>query len=115
MTIQEFLTFLTRVFYLLVALVAIGNLLRHRDRMRADTALLFGSLAVVIFGQIIRPAVINNPILLPIVSALTSGLTMSLGYFILRIVQHFRPVPVNIAIQTNGDQLNIVYFTGAVQ
>lgn len=93
MTIQDFLTFLTRVFYLLVALVALGNLIRHRDRMRADIALLFGSLAVVIFGQIVRPAVLDNPFLLPIVSILTNGLTMSLGYFILRIVQHFRPVP----------------------
>src|SRR5687767_8569648 len=90
MQLSDFLTLLTRAFYLLAAVISIFNFARHRDRMRLDVALLFSTVGIVILFQILQPGLSQPPIW---IRPLTTMMIMAMGYLILRIVQHFRRVP----------------------
>jgi signal transduction histidine kinase len=102
MQLSDFLTLLTRIFYLLAAAISIINYIRYRDRIRLDVALLFGSLGIVMIYVLLVPLLPEPPIW---GQPLTAILVISLGYLILRLVQHFRQVPRWIQIATVGGMI----------
>ena len=90
MTLNEFLTVLTRIVYVLVAIVTLTQWLRTRDRTRLDIALVFVSLGLTIVIQGAEQ-IFGRPI-----QWLENIGTLALlahPYFLLRIAHYFRPVP----------------------
>jgi|GEM_PF-2675988 len=104
MDINDFITFLTRLFFLLVAIASIANLIRHRDRIHADIALLFSVLALVILESFVIPLLPENSLKVwgRVVSSM---LILSVGYLLLRLVQHFRTVPRWIVVGAIGGMI----------
>ncbi|MCC6605946.1 MAG: GAF domain-containing protein [Anaerolineae bacterium] len=96
MTLNEFLTLITQVTLVLIAVLTFANYIRRRDQTRLDIALLFGAFAYMVFIQrlLLNPgpnAELNRWL----------GLTTQLAliahpYLLLRLVLDFRPVPDSV-------------------
>ncbi len=89
MTVLEALSYSTRIVLALVAVLALADFVRHRDRVRLDIALMLGALALAI--------VVQQLSLLVGLARWASGLlgvaVLSQPYLLLRLVQDFRHVP----------------------
>lgn len=92
MNVIDVLSYSTRTVLALVAVVALADFVRHRDRVRLDIALMLGSLALAIVVQ-----------QLSLLVGLTRWASILLGvallsqpYLLLRLVQDFRQVPVPV-------------------
>ncbi len=90
MNVIDVLSYSTRIVLALVAVVAVADFARHRDRVRLDIALMLGSLALAIVVQ-----------QLSLLVGLTRWASILLGvallsqpYLLLRLVQDFRQVPM---------------------
>jgi signal transduction histidine kinase len=90
LTLAEFLAQLTRITYIVIGLVTLFDWLVHRDRARLDMALLFNALAAIIFIQEYTIFTGQTPYWLGKFSQLA---LMAHPYLLLRVVEHFRPVP----------------------
>lgn len=93
MTLLEVLTLLNRMFYILLGVLTLVDYLRYRDRTRLDIALFFGSLGINVTVQLIGTTLERNSSAWQLASNLSAVLTMAIPYLVLRLVQHFRPVP----------------------
>ncbi|MER3466382.1 MAG: hypothetical protein C4340_04395, partial [Armatimonadota bacterium] len=90
MTLNDFLTLVTRGTYLLIAVLALVDFLRHRDRVRGDTALLFIALAsIILIGEIARITGLPSRWTTP----LTSALLLAHPYLLLRLARYVQPIP----------------------
>lgn len=93
MTIQEFLTHLARASYLLIALITWVEFLRHRERTRLDIALMFGALGLAV---LIQESTDLASVEAHWLSALGSLAVIAQPYLLLRLVEHFQPVPARL-------------------
>jgi signal transduction histidine kinase len=91
MSLTEFLTLLTRGVFLLLAAVTLLDFLRHRDRTRLDTALVFGTLGFIFLVQTI--SAFTGAEIRGWLSTVNSILLLAHPYLLLRLVQHFRAIP----------------------
>lgn len=90
MTLSDFLTLVTRGTYLAIAVLTLIDFLRHRDRVRRDTALLFIALAsIILIGEIAR--ITGLP--LRWTTPLTSALLLAHPYLLLRLARYVQPIP----------------------
>lgn len=89
MTLNDILTQVTRVTYLLIAAVTLFSFVIQRNRTRLDIALMFMSFAITVAIQ--EYSVIVGP---PPrwVTQISQVALMSQPYLLLRLVAHFRPV-----------------------
>lgn len=90
MTLADALTLITRLTYALIGLKVLIDLARWRDRNRLNIALLFGTLAIVVLGQKYMTLTGARPLWLVKLNQL---LVLAHPYLVLRLVEHFRPVP----------------------
>lgn len=90
MTIDSFLTLLTQVIFLFVAGSTLFNWATYRTRARLDIALVFLSLAVAILAQGLQRIL---PALAPVFTLIFLVALLIQPYFLLRLVQYFRPIP----------------------
>ncbi|MEP7359217.1 MAG: histidine kinase dimerization/phospho-acceptor domain-containing protein, partial [Anaerolineales bacterium] len=96
MLLSDFITQLSRVTFILLAAATAWDLIRHRDRTRLDIFLLFGSLAL---STLVTEVASLIGAALPDWWARVSALLIMLQPFLLiRLVNHFRPVPRRIQI-----------------
>ncbi len=89
MTVADFLTTLTRIVFLLLALVTVVQWLRTRDRSRLDIALAFVSLSLSTAIQEVEGILGRQIAWLDQVGTLA---LLAHPYFLLRIAHYFRPV-----------------------
>ena len=90
MTLNDFLTLVTRGTYLLIAVLALVDFLRRRNRVRGDTALLFIALAsIILIGEIARITGLPSRWITP----LTSALLLAHPYLLLRLARYVQPIP----------------------
>lgn len=93
MTLNDFLTLVTRGTYLAIAVLTLIDFLRHRDRVRRDTTLLFIALAsIILIGEIVRITGLPMRWVTPLISALL----MAHPYLLLRLAHYAQPVPQTI-------------------
>ncbi len=93
MSANELLTLLTRVSFVLLGALTLIDFVRHRDQARLSITLMFNSLAVpVAIGALMRVAGVTGG-LLSIVSSLA---ILAQPYLLLRVVERFRPVPLEL-------------------
>jgi signal transduction histidine kinase len=90
MTATEFLTELTRVFFVLLVVVTLREFLRHRDKVRRDVALVFLCLSAGILIQIFRSITGLDAPWLARVGTLA---LLAQPFLLLRLVRYFRHVP----------------------
>lgn len=90
MSLTDFLVALTRLTYIVIALATLVDLVWHRDRARLDIALLFTALAVIILAQEYASFLGQSPWWLTKFIQLA---LMAHPYLLLRLIEHFRPVP----------------------
>lgn len=90
MTIEEFLTQLTRIFFVLLMIITLIDYLRYRDRVRRDVALVFVSLSINIIIVIFVQA---TGLQLPWLLRLGAVAVLAQPYLLLRLVRYLRPVP----------------------
>lgn len=89
MTLSDFLNLFVRFTFLLLTLLAIRDLWRHRDQARLGIAAMFGSLAVAILAGVLQSQNETERRLLQ--SLVILGLA-SHPYLLLRLISIFRPV-----------------------
>ncbi len=82
-----------RWLYLLIALITLGEFLRHRDRTRLDIALMFAAIAAVV-AMLTLPAG-TNWLWLNVVGAVS---VVAQPYLLLRLAQQFQPIPRRIQV-----------------
>lgn len=90
MLVTELLQTLTRVFFVLLAVLTVIDYLRHRDPIRRDVALVFVSLASSIVISIL---VSITGLQAPWVSKIGQIGLVSQPFLLLRLVGYFRPIP----------------------
>ncbi len=83
------LTEATRAGLLLVFALALAQFLRSRDRPRLDVALMLGSLAAGTVSTWVTYATGPNPAL----AMASAFFTIAQPFLVVRLVEHFRPVP----------------------
>lgn len=89
MTLSAFINLFIRVVFLILSLLALRDLWKHRDRTRLDTALMFGSLAItVLAGRIPTQSEEARRIL----QAIVVMTLVAHPYLLLRLVNSFRPI-----------------------
>ena len=93
MTVTEFLSILTRLGFLLLAALALADLIRQRDRARLDVALVFVSLSASI---VLQPLLKFFGLSLPWVSTVGAMALVAQPYLLLRIADYFQPIPPGI-------------------
>lgn len=89
MTLSAFLNLFVRATFLLLTLLALRDLWRHRDQARLGIAAMLGSLAVVILAGRLQPR--NDTEMRWLQSLVILGL-VSHPYLLLQLVSIFRPV-----------------------
>lgn len=96
MILSEFLTLVTQVTLVLIAVFTFANYIRRRDQSRLDIALLFGALAYIVFIQrlLLNPG--PNEELNRWLGVTTQLALMAHPYLLLRLVLDFRPVPAAV-------------------
>lgn len=90
MSVDSLLDLVTRGFFLLVAGLTFVDLLRRRDRLRFDIALPFNALALTIVAGLLGDMFDAPPRWLDVVG---SAALVAQPYLLLRLVEHFRPIP----------------------
>jgi PAS domain S-box-containing protein len=95
MTLNDFLSSLTRLVYALVGFVTLAQWLRTRDRTRLDIALVFVSLGLTL---IIQSAEAIFGAQIQWLETLGTLALLAHPYFLLRIAHYFRPVPRPVRI-----------------
>ena len=90
MSLDEFLAFVVRATFLLLALLALVEWLRHRDRTRLDIAAMFGSLAVTILAGQLREGFERE---IPWLRILGAMAIVAQPALLLRVVHNLRPIP----------------------
>jgi PAS domain S-box-containing protein len=89
MTLNEFLALFVRATFLLLALLALVEWLRHRDRTRLNVAAMFGSLAVAILASQLRE---RAHLEIPGLRTLGAMAVVMQPYLLLRLVRESRPI-----------------------
>jgi signal transduction histidine kinase len=102
MQVTDLLTWITQGSLLLITVLTFLDFFRHRDRSRLDIALMFGALgALVLLQGITRGTGVDSRWLR------TAGALLFLAHpvLLLRLVQHFRPVPQTVRRLALGGML----------
>jgi signal transduction histidine kinase len=99
MRVDDLLTWITRGCLLLIAALTLADLIRHRDRARTDIALMFGALAAIVLIQGLT-AVMRQQV--PWLGQFGAILLFAQPYLLLRLIQHFRPVPRPVQLVALG-------------
>jgi PAS domain S-box-containing protein len=89
-SVDDILNLITQGTLILIAVLTFVDFLRYRDRRRFDISLMFAALASLLVLQAVT-RLLNQPSML-----LTRAISIILfvhPYLMLRLVQHFRPVP----------------------
>lgn len=89
MNLNDFLTLVTQLLYVLVAGLTLLEWVRHREQTHLDIALAFVSLAVTIVAQNVQQVA---GLQLPWLSLLGSLAILAQPYLLLRVAHDFRPV-----------------------
>lgn len=104
MTLSSFLNLFVRLTFLLLTILAVRDLWRHRDRARLGIAAMFGSLALAILAGFLQP---QNETAQRLVQGLVLLGLASHPYLLLRLVSIFRPVsPISHWIALGGIALS---------
>jgi signal transduction histidine kinase len=90
MRVDDLLTWITQGCLLLIAALTVVDLIWHRDRARIDIALMFGALAAIVLIQGLTTVMRRQ---VPWLGQVGAILLLAQPYLLLRLVQHFRPVP----------------------
>src|SRR6266511_2140913 len=90
MRVDDLLDLVTQGALLLIAVLTLADLFRHRDRARIDIALMFGALAAIVLIQGLTTVARQQA---PWLGQLGAILLLAQPYLLLRLVQHFRSVP----------------------
>ena len=90
MSANEFLTELTRVFFILLVGVTLGEFVRHRDKVRRDVFLVFLCLSASILIQLFRSITGLDA---PWLSRIGTLALLAQPFLLLRLVRYFREVP----------------------
>lgn len=90
MDVTEFATLVTRFIYLAIAIITLFEFVAFRDETRLDIALMFGSFAVTILAQ--QYAALTDTTSRVVTLAQSLPL-MAQPYLLVRLVNHFQPVP----------------------
>lgn len=96
MSLDEFLTLITQVTLVLIAVLTLANYFRRRDQTRLDIALMFGALAYIVFIQRLLLDPGPNDALNRWLGVTTQLALMAHPYLLLRLVLDFRPVPAGV-------------------
>src|SRR5688572_1453987 len=91
MTVENLLTFLTQVIFLLVAVSTLFNWAIFRNRARFDIALVFLSLAIAVIAQELQRFL---PAWAPALTLVFLLALLTHPYLLLRLVRYFRPIPI---------------------
>jgi signal transduction histidine kinase len=94
-TLDSFLTLSAQAVFLALASLTLVAYLRRRDRARLDVALAFNVIALTILLQRLSPFAGAAA---PLLSLLSQIALISQPYLLLRLVEHFRPVPAYIRV-----------------
>lgn len=90
MTLNDFLTLVTRGTYLLIAVLTLVDFLRYRDRVRGDITLLFVVLAgIILISEIARIMGLPSRWISP----LTLVLLLAHPTLLLRLARYVQPIP----------------------
>lgn len=84
----EMMIAVARGAFVLIAVLALLDLIRYRDQTRLDIALMFVSVALIIIQLTANPVPANRWLSIP-----SSIAVAAQPYLLLRLVQHFHPVP----------------------
>jgi signal transduction histidine kinase len=90
MSASDLLTHITRVSFVALGLLAVGDYLRHRDRTRRDIALAFGSLALPVAIPILTSLL---SLQVPWLNSVGVLVLVAQPYLLLRLVCYFQPIP----------------------
>jgi PAS domain S-box-containing protein len=93
MNANDLLLLFTQLLFISLGLLTAVEYFRHRDSTRRDIALMFGSLAVCFAMQIFGPML---GIAAAVQGVIGTIALISQPYFLLRLVQYFRPVSPKI-------------------
>jgi signal transduction histidine kinase len=93
MTVDQLLTELTRIFFILLTVITTIDYLRHRDEVRRDVALVFLCLSA---SNIIRLLMIITGIQGDWLTRIGSLALIAQPFLLFRLVGYFRPVPTFI-------------------
>jgi hypothetical protein len=88
MTLDDFLSFLAQIIYLLVAASTLSHWIRQRDQTRLDIALVFVSLALAFFAQDLQEL---RPDLAPLLGFAFFASLLAQPYYLLRVARYFQP------------------------
>jgi PAS domain S-box-containing protein len=93
MTANELLTELTRIFFVLIAILTLVDFLPHRDKTRRDIFLMSASIAIpVLLPRIVALLGLQTPW----VNTIGTVALAAQPYLLIRLVRYFRAVPVVI-------------------
>jgi signal transduction histidine kinase len=100
--VLEFASHLTRFIYLIIAVITLFEFVAHRDETRLDIALMFGSFAVTVLGQQFALLTGSDARWLSLAQSVP---LMMQPYLLVRLVDHFRPVPAWVRLAALGGML----------
>lgn len=89
MSINDLPTLLIQGLFIVLSIVTAIDWIRHRDEIRRDIALMFGSLGLVLLLQVMGRVTGPLPTWIQILGA---AFLIAQPYLLLRLVQYFRPV-----------------------
>jgi signal transduction histidine kinase len=93
MTLTALLELVTRWSFVVLGALTTADYLRHRERDRLDIALMFASLGgTILLQEILKLLGAESRW----TQAVTTSLTLAQPYLLLRLVDHFRPLPPSI-------------------
>jgi signal transduction histidine kinase len=92
MLLVDFVTHLTRLIFLAIAVITLFEYVANRDDTRLDIAFMFGSLAIVFgFQELASLTGLDLGWLAP----LSTLALLAQPFLLVRLVAHFQPIPVN--------------------
>jgi signal transduction histidine kinase len=89
MRVDDLLNWIAQGCLLLIAVLTLVDLVRHRDQARIDIALMFGALAAIVLIQGLTTVTRQQ---VPWLGQFGAILLLAQPYLLLRLVQHFRTV-----------------------
>lgn len=105
MTLEFFLSVLTRIVFVVLAIVTLAQWGRSRDRIRFDVAMIFISLALLIVIQGFEQTI---GLEVPWLNMLGSLAVISHPYFLLRVAHYFHPVNTLNTLVSRGALVGLV-------
>jgi signal transduction histidine kinase len=111
MRVDDLLTWITQGCLLLIAALTLVDLIRHRDQARIDIALMFGALAAIVLLQGLTTVTRRQ---VPWLGQVGAILLLAQPYLLLRLVQHFRPVPWSVQLVALGGMVISWTILGAI-